>query len=150
MAAFNRDRSRGGNFRRGGFEDRGSGGGGRGFDRPAMHQAVCDKCRKDCEVPFRPTSGKPVYCRTCFDRPTSNRSEGRSFENRGYSQDNRNIEAPRPQYDQQFAALNSKLDKILDILMPIVAEAEDEAETETEEIVEEKIKAPKKSASKKK
>ncbi len=31
-----------------------------------MHQAVCDNCRKNCEVPFRPTSGKPIFCSDCF------------------------------------------------------------------------------------
>ncbi|MEK6906521.1 MAG: CxxC-x17-CxxC domain-containing protein [Nanoarchaeota archaeon] len=30
------------------------------------HKAVCSKCKKDCEVPFKPTEGKPVYCRECF------------------------------------------------------------------------------------
>ena len=31
-----------------------------------MHKAVCSKCKKECEVPFKPTEGKPVYCRECF------------------------------------------------------------------------------------
>lgn len=31
-----------------------------------MHQAVCDKCGQTCEVPFKPTSGKPVLCSNCF------------------------------------------------------------------------------------
>lgn len=31
-----------------------------------MHQAICDQCGKSCEVPFRPTEGKPVYCNDCF------------------------------------------------------------------------------------
>jgi CxxC-x17-CxxC domain-containing protein len=31
-----------------------------------MHKAVCSKCKKECEVPFKPTEGKPVYCRDCF------------------------------------------------------------------------------------
>lgn len=32
----------------------------------AMHPAVCDQCGKACEVPFRPTEGKPIYCTICF------------------------------------------------------------------------------------
>lgn len=65
--AFNRDRNRrprssfGGG--RGGFGGRG--GGDRG--PVEMHQAICDNCGKSCEVPFRPTSGKPVYCSNCFE-----------------------------------------------------------------------------------
>ena len=33
-----------------------------------MHKAVCDECKKECEVPFKPTEGKPVYCRDCFNK----------------------------------------------------------------------------------
>ena len=31
-----------------------------------MHKAVCAECGKNCEVPFEPTEGKPVFCRECF------------------------------------------------------------------------------------
>jgi len=31
-----------------------------------MHKAVCADCKQDCEVPFKPTEGKPVYCRECY------------------------------------------------------------------------------------
>ena len=31
-----------------------------------MHKATCAECRKTCDVPFRPTAGKPVYCKDCF------------------------------------------------------------------------------------
>jgi CxxC-x17-CxxC domain-containing protein len=31
-----------------------------------MHKAVCSECKKDCEVPFKPTPGKAVLCRECF------------------------------------------------------------------------------------
>lgn len=62
-----------GNFNRGSRS-----GGGRGFERRSfndrdsrgpvqMHQTVCDNCKKECEVPFRPTSGKPVFCNNCFE-----------------------------------------------------------------------------------
>ncbi|MEM2121054.1 MAG: CxxC-x17-CxxC domain-containing protein [Candidatus Woesearchaeota archaeon] len=33
-----------------------------------MHKAVCSDCGKDCEVPFKPTEGKPVYCRECYQK----------------------------------------------------------------------------------
>jgi CxxC-x17-CxxC domain-containing protein len=65
-----------GNFNRGGFGGgrggRPSFGGGRrfggndgGFDKE-MHKATCSECGNACEVPFRPTNGKPVYCNDCF------------------------------------------------------------------------------------
>lgn len=31
-----------------------------------MHSAVCADCGKNCEVPFKPTAGRPVYCRDCY------------------------------------------------------------------------------------
>jgi len=46
----------------------GGGGGGYGRDRGPreMFTATCSNCGKDAQVPFRPTSGKPVYCSDCF------------------------------------------------------------------------------------
>ena len=31
-----------------------------------MYKAVCADCKKECEVPFKPTEGRPVYCRDCY------------------------------------------------------------------------------------
>lgn len=31
-----------------------------------MHKATCADCGSECEVPFKPTEGKPVYCRECY------------------------------------------------------------------------------------
>jgi CxxC-x17-CxxC domain-containing protein len=31
-----------------------------------MFAATCSSCGQETEVPFRPTSGKPVYCSACF------------------------------------------------------------------------------------
>jgi CxxC-x17-CxxC domain-containing protein len=47
------------------------GGGGRssyGSDRGPreMFPATCSSCGKPTQVPFKPTSGKPVYCSDCF------------------------------------------------------------------------------------
>lgn len=53
--------------------DRGRGGGfGGGFGRDSgpreMHKATCADCGNECEVPFKPTEGRPVYCRDCFQK----------------------------------------------------------------------------------
>lgn len=47
--------------------------GERRFDRGPreMHKAVCSECKKECEVPFKPTEGKPVFCRECFAKKRS-------------------------------------------------------------------------------
>ncbi|HWH36341.1 MAG TPA: zinc-ribbon domain containing protein [Candidatus Limnocylindrales bacterium] len=52
----------------------GGGYGGGGYDTGGyrerapreMHEATCSSCGKVAQVPFRPTSGKPVYCDDCF------------------------------------------------------------------------------------
>ena len=133
----------GGGFR--GGEGRGSSfGGGRGgrpgnrdFRESQMFSATCADCQKTCEVPFRPTGEKPVYCSYCFtkhkedgsndyprresnDRPR--RDERPSFSsNRGPSMDR----APRPQADngalvsdlkRQIETVNNKLDKLMEML----------------------------------
>ena len=33
-----------------------------------MHKAICADCKKECEVPFKPTGGRPVYCKDCFSK----------------------------------------------------------------------------------
>ena len=49
------------------------GGGSRGFGgrdsgRPmTMHKAVCSKCGKDCQLPFRPNGNRAVFCSSCFE-----------------------------------------------------------------------------------
>jgi len=47
----------------------GYGGGGGGYESRGpreMFTATCSSCGRDAQVPFRPTSGKPVYCADCF------------------------------------------------------------------------------------
>ena len=47
----------------------GYGGGGGGFGGPReMHKATCADCKKECEVPFKPSGDRPVYCKECFSK----------------------------------------------------------------------------------
>ncbi|MBT7499783.1 MAG: hypothetical protein HN679_03780, partial [Candidatus Pacebacteria bacterium] len=79
----NNDRSRRPQGGRGGYDRRDSGrssfGGGRDSGRDnRMHDATCDDCGNDCKLPFRPSSGKPVYCSQCFEnRGNGNGNSGR-------------------------------------------------------------------------
>ncbi|HEX2141622.1 MAG TPA: zinc-ribbon domain containing protein [Candidatus Limnocylindria bacterium] len=43
-------------------------GGDTGYSRGPreMFDAVCARCGKDTQVPFRPTGARPVYCSDCF------------------------------------------------------------------------------------
>ena len=45
----------------------GSGGGFGGQPRE-MHKATCAECHKECEVPFKPSGDRPVYCKECFSK----------------------------------------------------------------------------------
>ena len=48
------------NFRKPGFQ--------RDFGPREMHKATCSECGNECEVPFKPTEGKPVFCRECYQK----------------------------------------------------------------------------------
>ena len=92
------NRFEGSSRRRDDFEDQDS---RRSERRPLeMHDVICAKCGKDCQVPFRPTSDKPVFCSDCFKKNDSPRD--RSSQS-GMS-------------SEQYKQLNTKLDKILHIL----------------------------------
>jgi CxxC-x17-CxxC domain-containing protein len=42
-------------------------------------KTVCSQCGKETTVPFKPTQGRPVYCRECFQqRRTMGASTGAS------------------------------------------------------------------------
>jgi len=58
--------SAGGDGGGGGYGGGGGGGGYRDRGPREMFEATCSSCGKEAQVPFRPTSGKPVYCSDCF------------------------------------------------------------------------------------
>lgn len=106
MGNFSRDgkRSGGGGFSRGGFGGgRPSFGGGRGGDRPMMHKATCSECGEDCQVPFRPTGEKPVFCSACFEKQGNG---GRPIRFSGERHERR--ERPRSEDREMFSATCDK------------------------------------------
>ncbi len=116
---------RGGGFRGGG--DRGGFRGGRGDDRGergpvTMHSAICASCGKTCEVPFRPTGDKPVYCRDCFAGRSamggerSNRKDPRTFTPNASSQ----TTSGNGELKKQLEIMNSKLDKLVLLMQEMV------------------------------
>ena len=120
MGSFDRGGRGGGRSFGGG--SRGGFGGGRSFgggrddrgprgDRP-MFKTTCSNCGKECEVPFRPTNGKPVYCSDCFEKMGPRREER---EDRG------NFRAPVSESNKaQLDMIVVKLDKIIRLLEPKV------------------------------
>ena len=95
------------------------------FAEKVMHDAVCDRCHTDCEVPFRPSGDRPVYCKTCLGKgdaaPVRTQTESK----------------PAKDYSEEFNALNAKLDAILKALAPV-------ASKKVEEVIVEKKKPAKK------
>jgi len=61
-----------------------------------MTKVICSSCGKECEVPFKPTSSKPVYCDECFAKKGKFRSD------KGPNKD--------------FEIINEKLNKIMKAL----------------------------------
>lgn len=87
-----------------------------------MHRAVCDECGRECEVPFKPTGDRPVYCNNCFKKNESGgpkRSERDSGKSYGGSHSGNSGD-----FQKQFDILNKKLDQILKALTDIGEEGE--------------------------
>ena len=83
------------------------GGRGRQSGYQDKFQVTCDKCGKSCEVPFKPTNSKPVYCSECFSK---NERSGPRVPSRS---------GPRTgsgQFAKELEQINRKLDRILDEL----------------------------------
>ncbi len=137
------DRARGG-FRGGNgggrpdFKKKNWGGNDRGGDRGevTMHKATCDECGKGCEVPFRPTGEKPIYCSNCFGakREGGDRGPRRDFDNRGPKREFRNDRpSPRPDFrpatpvvddttKKQLAEISMKLDRLTNAVTRLLDE----------------------------
>ena len=90
----------------------------RNFSRPnsedrQMFNAVCSNCGNDCQIPFQPRDGRPVFCSRCFEK-NDTRNESRDEPQRNA--------APQQSYKADFAALNAKLDTILSLLQQTSAQ----------------------------
>jgi len=114
----------------GGFGGRDRGGfGGRDSGRPIEHHnAICSKCGKACQVPFKPTGKKPILCSDCFRQSGNARDSPR-----GMSQPS--------VFPEQIKQINVKLDRILTILQDLEIDEGDDAdedEDKGEDINEEK------------
>ncbi len=90
------------------------------FDRPRNHdrgdrdnnfrersftQVICSDCNKECEVPFKPSGDRPVYCKECFakrkDRPQhkenyDNKPRERAFIPERHFDKQKNSESRKP------------------------------------------------------
>jgi len=126
--------------RNGGFRNnnggRGGFGGGRGGGAVTMHKAVCDEGHKTCEVPFRPSNDKPIYCNECFSgkRDDNDRGGKRDFSSRGPKREFGNkssVNSFGKQSDgldevkKQFGEISIKLDKLISAIDKLTGLKED-------------------------
>ena len=135
-----------GDFRKGGekrFSGRGKFGGDRDRGPVIMHPATCDKCGKPCEVPFKPTSGKPVYCNACFGakKEIGNNRGGDRFSQKSYD----SYKAPvKPDFGSDTSKENNnEVKKQLEILngkMDLLVKAVEAMASTKPLVAEEKIK----------
>ncbi len=133
-----------------------------------MYETNCAKCGNSCEVPFRPTGERPIYCRDCFtgkkDAPRGEyapRDERPRFAQRNERPMNDFRSAPReaapdPRIDtlkRDIDAMSRKLDTIISMmgatpLQQTVAEVSAIAEREKAERPAQKKGKPAKTAKK--
>lgn len=103
-----------------------------------MHTATCDECGNECEVPFRPTSGKPVFCDDCFSGTSKKRSD------KGMDRSSFAGATEGRQLQEQIDVVNSKLDRIIQTLESlIVVEEEPKKKSRAKKTVSKKKKAKK-------
>lgn len=119
-----------------------------------MYKAICDECGEDCELPFRPTGDKPVYCKSCFEKKKGiggDRRNNRFPQNRfGGQKNNFRENAGRENNDElkkQLVILNGKMDQLIGVIEEMAS-----AKPEKEKAAKKKpaAKKPVKKAPKKK
>lgn len=103
-----------------------------------MHKATCGDCGQSCEVPFRPTGDRPVFCSNCFKGKDggSKPSFAPSFSPQRFDRDNSNGISKA-----QIEALHAKLDKII-FLLGASKETEASSVPEIKKTSAKKTKAP--------
>ena len=116
--------------------------GGGDSRRPSLHDAVCDECGKDCQVPFRPSGDKPIYCSECFEkkggresnRPNWRGSRNRNFDDRdrGSSSQNNISDRSTSQLIEKIEILNTKLETIINLLSSVGEKKSGSVEGRTE------------------
>lgn len=95
-----------------------------------LHDAVCAQCSSVCQVPFRPTGSRPVYCQNCFKRDDAGGERGGYGEKRSYGErPSYNDRPAKPMFhkpegggmstakiEERLKSIEDKLDALLDAL----------------------------------
>ena len=154
MKKFDRNKGRGFEKRSFGGRDRGGFGGRDNFSaKKEMFHAVCSECGEDCEVPFRPSGSKPVFCSSCFrghDTAPEYNDRGGHARSRNNNSEMRSV-APVVdiKIEEKMNTVIAKLEKIINLLSAnsAIITTPKSAKEEIEKVVpsakEKKVKAVK-------
>ena len=103
-----------------GRSDRGSsygGSGGSRFGRGSrddrsneMFDATCGDCGEECQIPFKPRDGRPVYCRDCFKdhKPQESSSDSRFDRSSRYDQGSSKFKRDRTPIHRRGSIVKTK------------------------------------------
>lgn len=103
------------------------------FDGPRkIYTATCSDCGDSCEVPFRPTGERPVFCKDCFDKQSpqkfDRREAPRSFDRRDtprFAPKPANNDRAIEELKAQIRSLAGKLDSVAALLSTVAASVEE-------------------------
>ncbi len=127
------------------FNNRSSGrNGDRRFGTASKHRAVCAECGKDCEVPFKPSGDKPVYCSSCFENVDPNRENRDTRDSKGSYEKSKNS-FDMSLINDQLISVNTKLEKLIKILTPVKEDIDKEKEVKIDKVVAKKAVKKRKS-----
>lgn len=86
--------------------------------RPVMHSAVCHECGMRCDVPFKPTAGKPVLCGDCYRKENGGTGDFKKRDSapRRHSSDRDGGGDRVVDHTQEIKQINEKLDRIIETL----------------------------------
>ncbi len=78
------------------------------------HQTVCSECGKPCEVPFRPTQGKPVYCDDCFRKRREKQGSGGRFPQKNFNRQRDSFKSEdNSELKKILGSLNTKMEELI-------------------------------------
>jgi len=80
-----------------------------------MYKAVCAECGKTCEVPFRPSGDKPVYCSSCFESKRKTDGGSDRFSKNKFSSQKTDFgsKGNNDELKKKLVMLNEKMDQLI-------------------------------------
>lgn len=107
-------------------------------DDREMFQATCSGCGKNCQVPFKPSQGKPVFCDDCFTKTRNGESSARTS---SYGNDRFSKQAPvavnsnNDVVARQLQVISGKLDQLIELMASKTNTSKPEKITDTKPVV---------------